>query len=145
MFNGARQHSFSAKANCLVTLNPGSNVVSTAKFESLTKGGAKSKSFIEMMDDGEIKVIDGSAVESAVPSRKDNATGIGSGLDKVEVAISKLGARDAVDIIRAESDVDVVKNYLLDEETSDNDPRPTVVKACNEAIAALESTDESGE
>lgn len=145
IFNGARQHSFSAKANCLVTLNPGSNVVSAAKFSALTKGDAKSPSFIEMIDTGEIEVVDSAAIEKAVPSKKDESTGIGSGLDDIDITISKLGAREAVSVIRSETDVDVIKNYLLDEETSDNDPRPSVVKAANEAIAALESTAGDGE
>ena len=145
MFNGARQHSFSAKANCLVTLNPGSNVVSTAKFDALTEGDAKSPSFIDMIDAGEIEVIDSAAIEKAVPSKKDASTGISSGQDDVVITISKLGAREAVSVIKSESDVEVIKNYLLDEETSDNDPRPSVVKAANEAIKALESSSEDGE
>ena len=145
MFNGARQHSFSAKASCLVTLNPGSNVVSASKFDALTKGDAKSLSFIDATDAGEIEVIDGAAVAKAIPSQKDGSTGISSGQDDIEITISKLGAREAVSVIRSESDVEVIKNYLMDEETSDNDPRPSVVKAANEAITALEVSSGEGE
>ena len=145
MFNSARQHSFSANADCLVTLNPGSNVVSSAKFNALTSGKAKSPPFIDMIDAGEIEVIDNTAVEKAVPSKKDSTTGISSGQDDVVIAISKLGAREAVSVIKSELDVEVIKNYLLDEETSDNDPRPSVVKAANEAIKALEASSGDGE
>ncbi len=135
VFNEARQHSFSAQKDCLVTLNPGRNVVSIAKLEKLTEGDAKSIPFIELMETGVIEVVSEEAVVVA-ETTDSNSSSKKPTADKIEINIVDLGAKEAIALINSESDVDVIQGYL-DAENTDSDPRKTVVKACDEAITAL--------
>ncbi len=148
IFNGARQHSFSAKKDCLVTLNAGSNVVSVEKInrllgetgdEELDK--MASESFVDMYASGEIEIIDQEAVVTAESGSKDKSTDIatGSSGDVIEIDIVKLGAKDAITVINSEASVEKIKAYLDAEISSGDDARKTVVKAAEEAINALEA------
>jgi len=147
MFNGACQHSFSAKKDCLVTLNAGTNVVSIEKLERLTgKTGdeeldaMKSQSFINMHDTGEIEIINDEAVVEVVSAQKDNVTGINANTagnkETIIIDTVKLGAKDAITVIGAEIDADIIQGYL-DAENAADTPRVTVIKACEDAITAL--------
>ena len=145
IFNGACQHSFSAQKDCLVTLNAGKNVVSVSKLNRLLgKTGddsvdkMKSQSFIDMIEDGTIEIVDDSAVEVAETKTDDNDN---SGTknpndDDIKINIVELGAKEAISVINAEVDVDTVQGYL-DAENASAEPRKTVVKACDDAIIAL--------
>ena len=144
LFNGARQHSFSAQKDCLVTLNAGSNVVSVEKLNRLLgeTGDKKldamaSESFVDMVAAGDIEILDDAAVVKADASAKDKATGISTSSkgDNNEIDITALGAKAAIGVIESEADADKVKSYL-DAENS-GEPRKTVVKAAEKAIEAL--------
>jgi len=143
IFNGARQHSFSAQKDCLVTLNAGKNVVSVAKLERLTGktddaelNKAKSVSFIEMIETGEIEIVDDAAVEVAETTEDDNSIVKDTNKNTIKINIVDLGAKEAITVISAEADVDIVQGYL-DAENASGDTRKTVVKACEDAITAL--------
>lgn len=143
IFNGATQHSFSAKADCLVTLNAGKNVVSIEKLNRLmgTTGDeeldeCKSDSFLEMKDDGIISIIDDAAVVVAETSEKENKTATKKPSDdKIKIDIVKLGATEAKEVISSEIDADVIQGYLDAENAGES--RPSVIKACDKAIEAL--------
>jgi len=143
IYNGARQHSFSAKKDCLVTLNAGSNVVSVEKLERLTGetgdnelDAMKSQSFIDMLESGEIQIVDEDAVVTAESGKKDDTTGINTGTgDAIEIDITKLGAKDGIALIEGEADAEKVQAYL-DAENS-GEPRKSVVVAAEKALKAL--------
>ena len=148
IFNGARQHSFSAQKDCLVTLNAGSNVVSVEKIERLLgeTGDKKldkmaSESFVDMYASGEIEIIDEEAVVTAQSGTKDKNTDITIGKtgDVIKIDIIKLGAKDAITVINSEADAEKVKAYLDAETAAGEDARKTVVKAAEDAIVALEA------
>ena len=152
LFNGATQHSFSAKADCLVTLNAGSNVVSIAKLDKLmgTTGdkkqdACKSNSFLEMMEDGVIQVIDDKAVVVAetTQAETDNSGAKKPSDDKIEINIAELGATEAKAVINSEIDADVIQGYLDAENAGE--ARSSVVKACDKAIEALLSEESNEE
>ena len=101
LFNGARQHSFSAQKDCLVTLNAGSNVVSVEKLNRLLgeTGDKKldamaSESFVDMVAAGDIEILDDAAVVKADASAKDKATGISTSRkgDNIEIDIRVIAA-----------------------------------------------------
>lgn len=145
LFKGVKQHSFSAKADCLVTLNPGSNVVSLSKFNILTGNAGdedqdkcKSISFCDMLESGDISLLDEKAVDVAETSEEENTTGTHDpNKDKIKISIVELGAKDAIALANAESDIDKVKGYLEAEEAA-SEPRKTVVAACNIGIELLQ-------
>lgn len=146
IFNGACQHSFSAQKDCLVTLNAGSNVVSEEKLARLTgeTGDEKldkmaSESFIEMIISGKIEILDESAVVTAESGAKDKNTdlAIGAKADVIKIDIVKLGGKEAINVINAEANVEVVQSYLDAEIAAGEDARKTVVAAAEKAIAAL--------
>ena len=146
MFNGARQHSFSAKKDCLVTLNAGSNVVSVEKLNRLMGetgddelDAMASESFVDMVAAGKIEILDEDAVVSAESGTKDKKTGIVTGKtgDKIEIDITKLGAKEAIALIEGEAIAEKVQAYLDAENSQGEDARKTVVKAAETALDAL--------
>lgn len=153
IFNGATQHSFSAQKDCLVTLNAGSNVVSVEKLNRImgTTGdeeldAMKSDSFLEMLDDETIVILDEDSVVTAETSEEENTSGVKNpNDDNIEIDIVKTGAKDAISLINAEVDVEKVKSWLAAEKASGNDARSSVVKACNKQIEALEKPDTTEE
>jgi hypothetical protein len=149
IFNGTTQHTFSAKANCLVTLNPGQNVVSLAKIAALSgetdstdeeeikiATRCTSEAFVEMIIDGTIKVINGKGIDANTTEGVNTSGTKDASEDTINVDIVQLGARDAAAIIKEVTDVSIVQGYL-DAENLSGDPRPTVVKACEKAIKTL--------
>jgi len=143
IFNGARQHSFSAKKDCLVTLNAGSNVVSVEKLNRLLGetgdddlDAMASESFVDMVAAGDIQILDEDAVVTAKEGKKDSATGIATGAgDSIEVDITKLGAKDVIALIEGEADAEKVQAYLDAENAGE--PRKSVVAAAEKALEAL--------
>ncbi len=141
VFNGARQHSFSAQKDCLVTLNAGSNVVSVEKLNRLLGetgndelDAMASESFVDMVAAGEIDILDEGAVVTAEEGKKDSATDIATGKDgdNIEINITKLGAKDGIALIEGEADAAKVQAYL-DAENS-GEPRKSVVAAAEKAL-----------
>lgn len=146
IFNGARQHSFSAQKDCLVTLNAGQNVVSIEKLSRLmgetgddTLDAMASESFVDMVAGGDVQILDEGAVVKAEPASKDDTTGLNTGKDgdNIEINIIKLGAKDAIELIKGEADADKVQAYLDAEESQGDDARKTVVSAAEQALEAL--------
>jgi len=124
-YDGFNSHTVSAGKDALVRLVPGANTIDDAVFDKLMDKKKGSEGFRYLIEEGSISILDDDAVGDS------------------GVVISKAKVGEAKSIIDAEIDLEVLAGYL-EEETTSNKPRDSIIEHIEAQIEKLNSdtTDE---
>ena len=131
IFNEEREHTLTAGPGVSVRLIPGRNIVSVDTIEKVSE---KNQTFKNLVDEGVIEILPEEAVKT------DAATG------NDEINVSVLSAKEVKTLVEAEFDIDVLNGYKAQEtQDGETDGRPSVMKAIDAQIEALEKAAEAEE